>query len=82
MKKLPTYEDDHEEEGVGVDHAGVLPPRAHAPEEGDNKYDHTCNKEKKKTINQPDIDTITYPGTDNVTLPGKYQCMADTETNA
>ncbi len=47
MKKLPTYEDDHEAEGVGVYHAGVLPPRAHAPEEGDDKYDHACNKEKK-----------------------------------
>ena len=36
-----TYEDNDEAAGVGVHHAGVLPPRAAAAEESDHKYHHT-----------------------------------------
>ncbi len=39
-----TDENDGEECGVGVDHAGALPPGAAAPEEGHDEDDHSCNK--------------------------------------
>jgi hypothetical protein len=41
-----TDEDDGEECGVGVHHAGALPPGAAAPEEGHDEDDHSCNKNK------------------------------------
>ena len=37
-----TDEDDGEEDGVGVDHAGALLPGTAAAEESDHKDDHTC----------------------------------------
>jgi hypothetical protein len=45
-----TDEDDGEECGVGVDHAGALPPGAAAPEKGHDEDDHSCKHKKKLTL--------------------------------